>query len=73
MVELLPINAILDGEELSIIPKIIVSYASLKTHRKVDRFEVFCLFNQNNPLVKTALENFFLKQATSEFQNHRKK
>ena len=68
-VELLPISDILNGEDISVIPKILACYASLEEHSKVDRFELFCLMDQNNPLIKIALENFLKDEETRSWKN----
>lgn len=68
-VELLPIDAILNGEDIPVVPRIIMDYSHLEQHSKVDRFELFCLMDQNNPLIKIALENFLKDEETRSRKN----
>lgn len=63
IIELLPITLLLDGENPDIIPKIIIPYASLEKYSKIDKYELFCLINQNSPLIKEVVENY-LKNET---------
>lgn len=65
----LPIDNILKGKEMKVIPKIEMDYTSLQEHVKIDQFELFCLLNQTNPLIKKTLEQFLDNEKQRNWEN----
>ncbi len=63
--EILPIDKMLNGSDAisDFIPKISICKDILINYEKLDSFEILCLLNQSNPLVKEMLELFLDRES----------
>lgn len=65
---ILPIDKLLEGEHVNLIPKITVERKSIFGYELLDRYDILYLVGRKNPLINETIE-YFINEETKRREN----